>query len=277
MRLGMETSQHRVEWPELVARVRFAEEAGFDGAWVFDHFKALYGQGPGPCLEAWTLLAGLGAVTERIRLATLVTGITYRHPSLLAAEAVTVDHISGGRLELAVGAAWFEEEHRQLGFDFPPAGERVELLEEAVEVMRLLMTTDDASYEGRHVRLDGATYRPRPVQRPHPPLWIGASGERRMLPLVGRVADAWHCSASPDHLARKWAIVASSAEAAGRDPDSILRATNLSLSEPWDEVRRVAEAHRRSGVGYLVCSWPTEGRARMEEFVERILPELAAA
>ena len=277
MRIGMETSQHRVEWPELVARVRLAEEAGFDGAWVFDHFKPLYGEGPGTCLEGWTLLAGLAAVTERIRLATLVTGITYRHPSLLAAEAVTVDHISGGRLELAVGAAWFEEEHRQLGFDFPPAGRRVELLEEAIEVMRLLMTTDDASYEGRHVRLEGATYRPRPLQRPHPPLWIGASGERRMLPLVGRVADAWHCFAAPDDLVRKWAIVADSAEAAGRDPDSILRATNLSLSEPWDDVRRVAEAYRRSGVGYLVCSWPTEGRARMEEFVERVLPDLTAA
>ena len=277
MRIGMETSQHRVDWPELVARVRFAEEAGLDGAWVFDHFKPLYGKGPGPCLEGWTLLAGLAASTERIRLATLVTGITYRHPSLLAAEAVTVDHISGGRLELALGAAWFEEEHRQLGFDFPPAGQRIERLEEAIEVTRLLMTTDNASFDGRHVQLNGATYRPRPVQRPHPPLWIGASGERRMLPLVGRVADAWHSFAPPRELARKWAIVASSAEAAGRDPDSILRASNLSLSEPWDEVRRTAEAYRRAGVGYLVCSWPTEGRGRMEEFAEKLLPELAAA
>lgn len=277
MRIGMETSQHRVEWPELVARVRFAEEVGFDGAWVFDHFKPLYGKGPGPCLEGWTLLAGLAASTERIRLATLVTGITYRHPSLLAAEAVTVDHISGGRLELALGAAWFEEEHRQLGFDFPPVGQRIERLEEAIEVTRLLMTTDDASFDGRHVQLNGATYRPRPVQRPHPPLWIGASGERRMLPLVGRVADAWHSFAPPRELARKWAIVASSAEAAGRDPNSILRATNLSLSEPWDDVRRTAEDCRRAGVGYLVCSWPTEGQARMEEFAEKVLPDLAAA
>jgi F420-dependent oxidoreductase-like protein len=276
VRIGMETSQHRVEWPELLVRVRLADEAGFDGAWIFDHFTPLYGEGPGPCLEAWTLLAGLAGATERIRLATLVTGITYRHPSLLAAEAVTVDHISGGRLELALGAAWFEEEHRQLGFDFPPVGERIDRLEDAVEVIRRLMTGDDVSFEGHHVRLDHATYRPRPVQRPHPPIWIGASGEQRMLPLVGRVADAWHCFASPAELERKWAIVAGAAEAAGRDPALILRATNLSLSEPWDEVRRVAEAHRRSGVGYLVCSWPSEGQGRMEEFVDRVLPELAA-
>lgn len=277
MRLGIETAQHRLEWQELLDRVRLGEDAGFDGAWIFDHFTPLYGHGPGPCLEAWTLLAGLAAATSRIRLATLVTGITYRHPSLLAAEAITVDHISGGRLELALGAAWFAEEHRQLGFDFPPVGERIDLFEEAIEVIRLLMTTDDATFEGRHVRLAGATYLPRPVQRPRPPLWIGASGERRMLPLVGRVADAWHCFGSPDDLSRKWAVVAASAEAAGRDPASILRATNLSLSEPWDEVRRVAEAHRRSGVGYLVCSWPSEGQARMEEFAERVLPELSAA
>lgn len=276
MRLGMEMAQHRLAWPELVARVRLAEEAGFDGAWIFDHFKPLYGEGPGPCLEGWTLLAGLAASTDRIRLGTLVTGVTYRHPSLLAAEAVTVDHISAGRLELALGAAWFEEEHHQLGFDFPAVGERVERLEESIEVIRLLMTADDVSLEGHHVRLDHATYRPRPVQRPHPPLWIGASGEQRMLPLVGRVADAWHCFAPPEELDRKWAIVAGTAEAAGRDPASILRATNLSLSEPWDEVRRVADAHRRSGVGYLVCSWPSEGQGRMEAFVEQVMPELAA-
>ncbi len=276
MRVGVETSQHRVEWPELLARVRFIEQAGFDGAWIFDHFKPLYGRGPGPCLEAWTLLAGLAAATERIRLATLVTGITYRPPALLAAEAVTVDHISGGRLELAVGAAWFEEEHRQLGFTFPPTAERVERLEEAIEVIKLLLMTDNASFDGKHHQLRSATYRPRPVQRPYPPLWIGASGERRMLPLVGRVADAWHSFAGSADWARKWAIVAEHAEAAGRDPASITRSTSLSLSEPWDEVRRVAEARRSDGVDYLICSWPTEGWPRLEEFVEVVLPELAA-
>jgi F420-dependent oxidoreductase-like protein len=277
VRVGIETSQHRVEWPELVARVRFAEDAGFDGAWVFDHFKPLYGQGPGPCLEGWTVLAGLAAATTRIRLGTLVTGVTYRHPSLLAAEAVTVDHISSGRLELGLGAAWFEEEHRQLGFSFPSARERVERLEEAVEVVRRLLTGDDVGFDGRHYRLSGATYRPRPVQRPHPPLWIGGSGERRMLPLVGRVADAWHSFAPPPTLSRKWAVVAESAEAAGRDPATIVRSTNLSLSEPWDEVRRRADGCRAAGISYLVCSWPTEGLARVEQFVEKVLPELSSS
>ena len=276
MRIGVETSQHRVEWPELLDRIRFAEDAGFDGAWIFDHFKSLYGEGPGPCLEGWTLLAALAAATTRIRLGTLVTGITYRHPAVLAAEVVTVDHVSGGRLEWGMGAAWFEGEHHELGIPFPSAAERVERLEEGIEVMRLLMTADGAGFEGRHFHLDRATYRPRPLQQPTPPLWIGGSGERRMLPLVGRAADAWHCFASPDEYPRKWAIVAEHAEKAGRDPDTILRSTDLSLSEPWDEVRRTAESHRANGVGYLVCSWPTEGRGRLEEFVARMLQDLAA-
>jgi F420-dependent oxidoreductase-like protein len=277
MRLGLDIAQHRLEWPALLEQVRFAEDAGFDGAWIFDHFKPLYGEGPGPCLEAWTLLAGLGAATTRIRLGALVTGATYRHPSVLAAEAVTVDHVSGGRLEIGMGAAWFEDEHRQLGIDFPAAGTRVQRMAEGIEIMRLLMTADDATFTGRHFRLDGATYRPRPVQRPTPPIWIGGSGERRMLPLVGRLADAWHCYAPPAELTRKWSIVAAHAEKAGRDPATILRSTNLSLSEPWDEVRHRADAYRAAGVGYLVCSWPSEGRGRLEEFVNLVLPDLVAA
>ena len=276
MRLGLDTAQHRLTWPELLDRVRLAEEAEFDGAWLFDHFKALYGRGPGSCMESWTLLAALSAATSRIRLGTLVTGITYRHPSLLAAEAATVDNVSQGRLELGVGAGWFEEEHRQLGFAFPPRAERVERLAECIEVLRLLMTTDDASFSGRYYRLQEVTYLPRPVQQPHPPLWIGGKGERRMLPLVGRVADVWHCFGSPDELVRKWAIVAEHAEAAGRDPAAIVRATDLSLSEPWDEVRRTAQAHREHGISYLVCNWPSEGRERLDEFVDRVMPELVS-
>ena len=276
MRIALEADQHRLTWDELLARARLAEDAGFEALWIFDHFQALYGEGPGPCFEGWTALAGLAAATTRVRLGTLVTGVTYRHPSVLAAEAVTVDHVSAGRLELAVGAAWFDKEHRELGIPFPPTRERVERLEECVEVLRLLMTTDHATFSGRHYRLEDATYLPRPVQRPHPPLWIGASGRRRMLPLAGRVADAWHSFGSPAELARRWAIVAEHAERAGRDPATILRATNLSLSEPWDEVRRTAEAHRAGGTSYLICSWPSEGQGRLEEFVERVLPDLAA-
>ena len=276
MRIGLDVAQHHLEWGEVLDRVRFAEDAGFDGAWVFDHFTPLYGASPGPCLEAYTLLAALAARTTRIRLGALVTGITYRHPSILATEAIAVDNISGGRLELAVGAAWLKDEHEQLGIPFPPAAERTERLEEAIGVLRALMTTDGATFEGRHYRLRGATYRPRPVQQPHPPIWVGAGGPRRTIPIAARHADAWHWFGSVETLRGKAAVLDEHARRAGRDPAEIVRSTNLSLSEPWDKVRATALELADAGFTYLIASWPAEGRRRLDEFVDQLLPELAA-
>lgn len=276
MRIGLDVAQQRLEWDELVSRVRLAEDAGFDGVWGFDHFQPMYGEGPGPCFEGYTTLAALASLTERVRLGLLVTGMTYRHPSLLAAEAVTVDHASHGRLELALGAAWFEGEHRALGFEFPPAGDRVSRFEEAVQVVDALLTTDGVSFDGRHFRLANATLRPRPVQQPRPPLWIGAHGER-MLGIAARFADAWHSFGDVEHLSRVSARLDGLAERAGRDPAAILRAASLSLSQPWDDVRRAVDAWTAAGFGYLVAGWPSEGRGRLEEFVERVLPEIAAS
>ena len=276
MRLGVDVAQHQLTWTELVERVQFTESAGFDGAWVFDHFTPLYGAANGPCMEGWTLLAGLAAVTSRIRLGVLVTGITYRHPSILATEAITVDQISNGRLEIGVGAAWHEPEHEQLGVPFPPLKERAERLEEGVQVMRLLMTKDRATFAGRHYQLNKASYHPRPVQRPHPPIWIGAGGEQLMLPIVARQADAWHAFGSDDSLARKSRLLDQLAEKAGRDPKAILRSASLSLSRPWDQVRRRSAQLRAAGFGYLIAEWPSEGKRRLDEFVEKVMPELAA-
>ncbi|MEO6796630.1 MAG: TIGR03560 family F420-dependent LLM class oxidoreductase [Candidatus Dormibacter sp.] len=277
MRFGLDLAQHQLEWPELLKRVKFAEELGFDGAWVFDHFKPLYGDPSGPCLEGWTLLAGLAANTSRIRLGTLVTGITYRHPSVLATEAVTVDHISNGRLELGLGAAWNEPEHREFGIPFPAIKERAERLEEGIKVMRTLMTRDGASFKGRHYQLDNATYRPRPIQQPHPPIWVGASGEQLMLPIVARQADAWHAFGSADSMARKSKLLDSLAQEAGRNPKSILRSSSLSISEPLDQARRKAERLREAGFGYLVVSWPAAGPRKVEEFVKAVISAVASA
>jgi F420-dependent oxidoreductase-like protein len=275
MRFGLDVAQHQLTWDALAERVRLAEDADLDGVWVFDHFKALYADPKGPSLEAWTLLAGLARETSRIRLGTLVTGMTHRHPAVLAAEVVTVDHLSGGRVECAVGAAWNEPEHRELGIPFPSRAERMDRLEEGVQVLRLLFTQDDATFDGRHYRLEGASYRPRPVQQPHPPIWVGGEGRRRTLPIAGRYADAWHGWArDAAELAEIAAIIDRSAEEAGRDPASILRASSLSISEPWDQVRATYEWMAAGGIGYLVIEWPSEGQARLEEFLERVLPAL---
>jgi F420-dependent oxidoreductase-like protein len=274
VRVDLVVDQHQLEWPELLDRVQFAEEAGFVGAWVFDHFKPLYGPPTGPCLEAWTLLAALAASTATIRLGCLVTGVTYRHPSVLAAEVVTVDHASGGRVELGIGAAWYGEEHHELGIPFPRPAERIDRLDEAVQLIVALMTERDVHFDGRHYHLCGATYRPRPVQRPHPPIWIGGGGERKLLPLAARRADVWHGFGPVSELARKSRLLDELARQAGRDPATVGRSTHLSLSAPWDDVRRTAESLHDAGFSTLTASWPGEGRSRVEDFVDELLPEL---
>jgi F420-dependent oxidoreductase-like protein len=274
MRFGIDVAQQRMPWDELVSRVRFAEDLGFEGAWGFDHYQPMYGDGPGECFEGMTTLAALAGQTSRIRLGLLVTGMTYRHPSVFAAQAVTIDHASHGRLDLSLGAAWFDPEHDALGIPFPSTPERFDLLEDALEITTRLFTGERVSYEGRRVSLRDAQLLPRPVQDPHPPIWIGGNGPRRTLPLVARYADVWHAFGTPGSLQEASARVDELAEAAGRDPSAILRAGSVSLSEPWDTVRKYVAKWRDAGWGYLVCGWPEEGRTRVEEFATQVLPDL---
>lgn len=275
VRFGIDVAQQRQPFDEIVSRVRFGEELGFDGAWGFDHLVPMYGEGPGECFEGMTTLAALATATTRIRLGLLVTGVTYRHPSMLALEAVTVDHASHGRLELALGAAWHGREHEQFGIDFPALGERFDRLEDALEIITRLMTGDVVSYKGHHFNLDAARARPIPVQQPHPPIWIGGSGPKRTLPLVARYADVWHCYASPAEFADLSARIDTLAEGIGRDPAAIRRASSLSLSEPEDAVRANIEAMQDVGISYLVCGWPSEGRERVESFAEGVMADYA--
>ena len=274
MRFGLDVAQQRMPWDEVVSRVQFAEELGFDGAWGFDHLQPMYGDGPGEAFEAMTTLAALSGVTTRIRLGILVAGMTYRHPSVFATEALTIDHASHGRLELSFGAAWFDKEHHELGIPFPSTGERFDLLEDALEIVTRLATGDVVSYEGKVVSLRDAQVRPRPVQRPHPPIWIGGTGPRRTLPLVARFADVWHAFGTPNSVREASARVDELAEQAGRDPASIARAASLSLDD-LETARKHASKWRDAGCGYLVCEWPAGGRAQVEQFVSDVTPGFA--
>ena len=275
MRFGLDVAQQRMPWDELVRRVRLAEDLGFDGMWGFDHFQPMYGEGPGETFEGMTTLAALAGVTSRIRLGLLVTGATYRHPSVLAAQAVTIDHASHGRLELALGAAWFDKEHRELGIPFPPTGERFDLLEDTLEIVTRLFTGEVVSYEGARVSLQDASMRPVPVQQPHPPIWIGGTGPRRTLPLVARFADVWHAFGTPNSLREASTRLDNLAVEAGRDPASIMRAGSLSLDD-LETARRHTAKWRDAGFGYLVCGWPEAGDAQVEAFVRDVLPEFTA-
>jgi F420-dependent oxidoreductase-like protein len=274
MRFGLDVAQQRMAWDELVRRVQLAEDLGFDGIWGFDHFQPMYGEGPGETFEGMTTLAALAGVTSRIRLGLLVTGVTYRHPSVLAAQAVTVDHASHGRLELSLGAAWFDKEHHELGIPFPPLSDRYDLLEDALEVLTRLFTGETVDYEGRSVSLHGAQLRPTPVQAPRPPIWIGGSGPRRTLPLVARYADAWHAFGTPGSLGDASRRLDELAVREGRDPADILRAGSVSL-EDLDTARRHTEKWRDAGFGYLVCGWPEVGQANVERFAREVMADFA--
>ena len=271
MRFGLDIAQQRMPWSENASRARFAEELGFDGIWGFDHFQPMYGDGPGECFEAMTTLAAWSGITSKVRLGILIAGMTYRHPSVFAAEALTIDHASGGRLELSYGAAWFEEEHRALGIPFPELKARVDSFEEAVQIVRGLLTTDNFTFEGEHFQTLDATMHPRPVQSPHPPIWIGASGEQRMMPIAARYADVWHCFGSPKVLKDKSDRISEHAAAAGRDPNTILRAASLSLENDLDTIIRHVDTWTEAGFGYLVCGWPAGGRDQVEAFANHFL------
>lgn len=203
-----------------------AERAGFDLVTVMDHFYQIPGIGPdtAPMLEAYTTLGAIAARTERVRLGTLVTGVTYRNPALLAKTVTTLDIVSGGRAILGLGAAWNEAEHRGYGFDFPPIAERMDRLDEALAICRAMFTEERPSFEGRFYRIDAALNQPRPLQDGGPRILVGGGGERRTLRLVARHADMSHWfPLGLDVLRHKSELLDRYCEEVGRDPASIVR------------------------------------------------------
>ncbi len=220
---GIQTGQQDATYQDIVAIWKAAEELGFDSAWDFDHFAPIRGDINNPCLEGWTLLAALAAHTTKLRIGTLVTGNTYRNPALLAKMATTVDIISGGRVYLGIGAAWFEPEHIAYGFPFYTAKERAERLGEALEVITKLWSADHPSFDGRYYTLKDAPYNPPNVQRPHPPIVIGGKGKKWIMPLVAKYADAWNVpiGVTPKGMKDRLEIVRSECQRLGRTPCDI--------------------------------------------------------
>lgn len=192
IRFGVQVAPARQSWDEIVDAVQFIEELGYDHLWVNDHFIPVLGDREAPQFESWTTLSAIVARTERIRIGVLVTGNTYRHPSVLAKMATTVDHASGGRLNFGIGAGWEEFEHRAYGIPFHTAKERADRLAESLEVITRLWTQDRPSYEGEFYRLHEAPFAPKPVQKPHPPIVVGGQGKKWIMPTVARYADEWN-------------------------------------------------------------------------------------
>lgn len=202
-----------------------AERAGFDSVFVMDHFYQLPNIGPrtDPMLEGYALLSALAARTGRVRLGTLVTGVTYRNPAFLAKEVTTLDVISKGRAILGLGAAWNEDEHRGYGYEFPPVGERLSRLEEALQICRAMFRDEAATFNGRFYRVDGALNSPRPLQKNGPPIMIGGGGEQRTLKLVAQYADMCNIFGDAATIRHKMEVLEKHCETAGRDPNTIVK------------------------------------------------------
>jgi F420-dependent oxidoreductase-like protein len=221
IRFGLFPGAAQMEWRELARAWRAADDLGYDSVWIPDHFYAGFGDPNGPCLEAWSVLAAMAAQTTRVRIGPMVLGNTYRHPAVVANMAATTDHIADGRLILGLGAGWMQAEHDGYGIALPPPRERLERLDEACQVMKLLWTERRASFEGQYYQLRDALCEPKPVQRPRIPLLIGGGGERLTLRVVARHADVWNGEVGPSGMARKIAALEQHCRAVGRDPDEI--------------------------------------------------------
>jgi len=232
----------RQSWQDVLALARHVERTGWDGIWYADHFMPNTPGANDPCHEVWTTVAGLASCVPRIRIGPLVIGNTYRHPAVVANMAATVDHMSGGRLVLGMGAGWQENEHRAYGLEFYTVGERLRRLEEACQVIKALFTEHRVSFEGRYYRLEDAPLEPKPIQDPLP-LMIGGGGEKVTLRIAARYADEWNVWGDVDRLRQKMRVLDGHCEAIGREPDAIERSAAILvyLSDDRALVKRIRE------------------------------------
>ena len=246
MRFALKTAPENTPWEDMLAMWRAADDIElFESAWSFDHFEPIYGERSDPCLEGWTTLAALAQATERIRVGVLVTGIPYRHPAVLANLAAAVDIVSGGRLELGLGAGWNENEANAYGIDLLPLRRRMDRFDEACDVVVGLLSEPRFSYDGRHFQIDGGYCEPKPVQRPHPPVCIGGSGEKRTLRTVARLAQHWNYLGGPvDEFVRLRGVLDRHCAELGRDPAEIMTSAHLWVdpAAPVDPAAIAAEA-----------------------------------
>ena len=220
------------QWNRILGFAELIEDSGYDSIWVYDHFHTHPVVAQESTFDAWSLMAALAAVTNRVRLGQMCTCALYRPPSLLAKMASNIDVISGGRLDVGIGAGWSKGEFEAYGYRFPTPGERLDMLEEAIQVLLAMWTQDEAEFSGDHYSVDGAINRPRPIQKPHPPLWVAGGGEKRTLRLVAQYGDFANFGDNIYEFRHKSQVLASHCEAVGR---------------PYEEIGRTI--HRMSVIG----------------------------
>lgn len=289
----------RQSWQDVLTLARHVERTGWDGIWYADHFMPNTPDASDPCNEVWTTIAGLAACVPRLRIGPLVAGNTYRHPAVVAKMAATIDHMSGGRLVLGLGAGWQENEHRAYGMEFYTVGERLRRLEEACQLIKALFSEPRANFQGRYYRLEDAPLEPKPLQNPLP-LMIGGGGEKVTLRIVARFADEWNVWGDVDRLRQKMGVLDAHCEKVGRDPSAIERsaAVLVYLSDDRRLVKRIREepqarpsiAGNAAELGEIVAEYARAGVAELivpdfhmepgtakTEFLDRFIEEVAPA
>jgi F420-dependent oxidoreductase-like protein len=232
VRFAFKTAPQNTTWADMLAVWKEADDIDvFESGWLFDHFYPIVGDSAGPCLEGWSALTALAQATSRLRLGTLVTGIHYRHPAVLANMAAAVDIISGGRLELGIGAGWNQEESGAYGIALGTPRERSDRFEEACQVLIGLLSQEVTDFSGKYYQLSGARNEPKGPQRPHPPIVIGGSGERRTLLTAAKYAQHWNLvSGTAADFARKRDVLYQHCADVGRDPQEITLSAHVPLN-----------------------------------------------
>jgi alkanesulfonate monooxygenase SsuD/methylene tetrahydromethanopterin reductase-like flavin-dependent oxidoreductase (luciferase family) len=279
LRYGLKFSQqvHPIDVQLDVWRI--GDQAGFDHIWGFDHLLALGSDPAAPIFDGWTFLGATAAITKHVRMGLNVTGNLYRHPGLMAKIAVTVDHLSSGRLEFGIGTGWNEPEFTQFALPFPSAGDRVTMLDESLKAMKLLWSEPRSTYKGRFYELKDAIAEPKPVQRPHPPIWIGSKGER-MLRLTARHADVWHSNAGSfeDSVALNKALDAACIKA-HRKPATLRRSISMRFTTADETLRKAQDTINAGFTELLVMtggmqSMPAGDPRKRVEDLAALLPRL---
>jgi len=274
LRFGIKASGQWITIDQLRAIWKIADEARFDHLWDFDHLATIGPQGPdGPIFEGWALQAAMAEATRHVRIGCLVTGNTYRNPMVLAKLAVTVDHLSGGRLEFGIGAAWAEIEHRMYGIE--GLDHRVGRLSESLQIIKSLFTQERTSFDGRYYHFDDAISNPKPIQKPHPPFWIGASGATT-LRLVARHADVWNISGGDPAAVKE--LIAKFEDACGqvgRDPGEIRKSIQFGTeSDDRNELLELSGRYHELGVTEQVVYLRGQHPDRLAAKVAEALPDL---
>ncbi len=238
VRFGIQTGQQNVEWSQILDLWRKADEWGYDSLWNFDHFYPIFTDPSGPCLENWSTLGALAMATTKARIGQLVSGNTYRHPCVTAKSAVTVDHISGGRLNMGIGAGWFEAEHTAYGLDFKTVRGRLEALDEACTIIKSMFTQEQTTLHGKHYDVTEAYASPKPLQDNGIPFMIGGTGRKVLLKLVAKHADMWNAMAPPATMRQLIDVIAAHGETVGRDTGEIEKTVMMPLCYTGDTDRQ---------------------------------------